>query len=194
MERRPDLTGPVRPSDLRLGEEVRGIVIHRNTVADLWRFEHPEDAELRDVDATAKWYADPKNKWRLRLFPYHILVESDGTVVQVHDFMVKSPHDRGRNRDHIGVAMCHDGRESAPPEAILRGVVSACRNVVERFPRVRIVGHSLQKRCPGEHVDVPLIERMVTDGAMCTEEADRGGNRSGTDNGGDDQRSPRNPG
>lgn len=160
---RSDLAGIVKiPGDLRSKPPTQ-IVVHRNTAHKLHRASFP-DFQGSDLEALAAFHAAP-GPYHFRLFPYHLFIDRDGTVSQIHSLMVVSPHCAGQNSRSIGVAFNCDGRIERPTEEQWSSAVRTLRAILCVFPGCGIVPHSLAKRCPGPLVSVATLAKEVANGS-----------------------------
>lgn len=155
---RPDLAGGLRSHDLRQ-KPIKQIVIHRNTVSDLWFKDHPKD-DKSAVEAASAWFQEAD--WRL--FPYHFFIDRPGrdgqsSITQVHTLDTIAPHAHGVNQTSIGVALNVDGRKRAPPHGMQIAAVWLLAHLLAMHPDVRVIRHSAiaAKQCPGTRVPVEQI-------------------------------------
>jgi len=167
VDHRPDLAGDLRLHDQRK-KPIRHIVLHRNTVSDLWFKDHVKD-EKEPVEAAASWFQGAD--WRL--FPYHFFIDRptrDGqsSITQVQTLDTVSPHAHGVNGTSIGVALNVDGRKRIPPHGMQIATVWLLAHLLAIHPEARIVRHSAitSKQCPGDRVPV---EQMAEDALFFSE-------------------------
>lgn len=156
------LAGPVRPRDLR-DHLPDLIVIHRNTIPELVRSQGSDERSSWhgpgvDLELTANWYADPTNRWRSRIFPYHFFIHRSGQVFQIHDPLVVSPHARGKNKKSIGVALGIDGRREKPTPEMIQAVHDLVSMYRRYQPNAVLIKHSERKQCPGRLVDISTLD------------------------------------
>jgi hypothetical protein len=150
-----DLSGPTVPKDLRRATPSI-LVVHRNTVGP-------------DVDSVASWFRDPpkgNEQFGSRLFPYHFFIDDnngvgDVTVSQVHPLDVISPHAYGMNGAGVGISLNIDGRVKAPSAQMSHALAELLSALMVVLKTKTIVGHSLQKGCPGKLVDLVWISNLA---------------------------------
>lgn len=168
---RPDCYGDIRPSDYRRAR-CHQIVIHRNTAVDVWRARNP-DWVGDDALGTALFHrsAPEGTTDHFRIFPYHYFVDRAGRAFSTLPLHITGQHAKGRNATTVGVAMCWDGRLSAPSDEVYAGVAECIAQIWRSFGYppggCAIIGHSLEKPCPGPYVDLGRLK----------EEAERGSDR-----------------
>lgn len=168
---RPDCFGEIRPRHYRR-PQCRAIVIHRNTVADMWREKNP-DWVGDDALATALFHREaPPGAEHFDIFPYHFFVDRAGRAFQTLPFHVIGQHAKGRNHSTVAIAMCHDGRRSPPSPEVIEGVARCIRATWEFFrlgpDGCDIVGHDPVKACPGTHVDLDHLKEVAVGGYAST--------------------------
>lgn len=157
--RRFEFSGFVKQNDRRRGL-VRELVVHRNTVSELYRAAHPAfDGD--DLEATARWYRRPTDgSKRWRLFPYHFFIDgAEGhhpIIYQVHTLDTKAPHARGRNATSVAVCLNIDGRKRAPSQNAQLAAAWLLASLLEFCPAAQIARHRDEGEyaCPGGLVDV----------------------------------------
>lgn len=112
---RSDCTGKLLPQDYRR-PRCDEIVIHRNTVADIYR---GRNLDFAGDDCLATWLfhrdAPEGTPEHFRIFPYHFFVDREGKINQVLPYTVIGQHARGKNATTVAVAIGWDCRISAPP-------------------------------------------------------------------------------
>lgn len=177
---RPDISGFVTRAHRRRGE-IELILIHRNTVSELWKREHPKDIG-DDAALTFRWYAHPERRaaqerkeFKTRLFPYHFFLDDAGPdciVNQAHSCDVRAPHASHDNERAVGVCLNIDGRTQQPSQAMAESAVWTCANLLKAYPDAKIKGHNDAKRCPGECVDVDGIALRAREWARAFDSVD----------------------
>lgn len=143
-------------------DDIESILIHRNTVSELWKEAHPADRGLSDVAATWRYHS---RELGFSTFPYHFFVDQlhdESVVHQVHTLDVKAPHAGKWNRKTLGIAMNIDGRFEHPSDEMMQTVIWLCALILNKVPDgCDIRGHNKDKRCPGEKVDVEYIKEQA---------------------------------
>lgn len=131
----------------RRPEQIKGIVLHRNTVADT-------------ADDVAAWYEKHGIKWGIgKRFPYAMLFYQDGTVEQCVEFDHICMGAAGRNTTHLHFACMVDLRVREPTQELLHSLETVCQAVSDWIGAARIERHSdsPRKHCPGDMLDVEAI-------------------------------------
>lgn len=151
--------GPRRPTDRRPAHPDR-VVLHRNTASQYHLDRNPHLSDMSHVELLHAFHS--AGPYSFRLFPYHYFIDLDGTTYRIHDEMTITPHAPNRgNRRSIGVAFNIDGRKKPLNPDMEGSAVALLRDIMSRWPDIRVMGHSEKKQCPGPYIKPLELEEQA---------------------------------
>lgn len=140
------------PKEGQIVREIKYLIIHRISV---------KGAGYEDnADGIEKFFGSHPDGIRATggQFPYHVLIEPDGQIVQMEDFAEVTPHAYHFNPHSLGIACVGDFRKSQPKKVQVEALYDLCISLLENFPQAQIVAHDAlngasrdkTKICPGK--------------------------------------------
>jgi hypothetical protein len=123
-----------------------------------------------------EWYESgiPAENLQRAHVPYHLVVARDGQVAHFVDFDRATAHagNRAVNASSVAVACVGDFVEEAPTGQQMIALQKVCRDLLVRYPRAEIVGHSdvsRKKGCPGRGMPLDRVRSWARTAADAVE-------------------------
>lgn len=106
--------------------------------------------EIGQAEEVSNWFPEAEDTalhMGLLSLGYHFVIERDGTVKTGREVSKIGSHTPGYNMDSIGVCLVggrdHDGEgEDNFPPTQRKALIRLCLDLMDRFGKLRIVGHS----------------------------------------------------